>query len=226
MTPFDQFLQARKKDFARIAWHSQGEHTFDDVVNEAWLMGHVVAERTGVAIDFTDVSFQQTLLAHLFQHLVRYTELNLRHAVRLDHPAGGDADVADASPLLDRLVHGDVEDPLACLLADEARRAHVPTSNEDHSVASAYVLLLERFKSMYGVARRLRISSSYAYRCCRKARALAIHQHALALPPAPTVAVLGPWRRQRMERRPRQLEFDFREELPLRRRLIPAGTAA
>lgn len=209
-----------------MARHSRGEHTFDDVVNEAWLMSHVVAQRAGVAIDFTDASFQQTLLAHLYQHLVRYTELQVRHAVRLDHPSAGDADSGHASPLLDRLLHGDTKDPLACLLADEARHALAPTSNEHYSVASAYVLLLDRFKSMYGVARQLRISSSHAYRCCRKARVLAIHQHALALPPAPTVAMLRPWRRQRMERKARQLEFDFSEELQLRRQRISVDTVA
>lgn len=40
---FKRFTIQRRKDLARIARHTRGEHQFDDVVNEAWIQGFELA---------------------------------------------------------------------------------------------------------------------------------------------------------------------------------------
>jgi len=69
---------------------------------------------------------------------------------------------------------------------------------------------------MRTVAGRLLISVAHAYHCCAKARRVIAHQHALPLevPPDRPAQRLGPWRRYRRERVPRQLTFDFEARLP------------
>lgn len=210
MDPFERFLQQRGKDLKRIAWATRGEHEYTDVVQEAWLMAGTLSTRHGLPPDFLDAGFQDLLIRHLYQALVRYTELNVRHAVRLDHGTGDDA--AEGAPhwLLNRLVSDEGRDPLSCLIAETDHAAR-PLPDEDHpSLAGAWIVLLRDCDNrMHVVANRLLISVSYAYRCCARARRMAREQNAIALTPPRTAGQLGPWRRYRATRTPRQLEFDF-----------------
>lgn len=220
MEAFDQFVLARKEDLRRIARHTRGEHAYGDVVNEAWLMAETVSRRLQVPIDFLDTAFQRVLLGHLYQHLIRYTDLNVRHAVRLDQAAPGSDEATDTHPLLARLSSDDGNDPLSLLIAMEEMPHRPSRANEHHSLASAYLILLDHFgKRMRSVANHLLISTSYAYRCFAKARLRTTVQHALELAPPASMQVLKPWRRQRAERIPRQLAFDFDEKLPFGRAL-------
>ena len=45
-----------------------------------------LSARKNVVVEFLNKSFQDLLISHLYQHLVRYTELNVRHAVRSTMP--------------------------------------------------------------------------------------------------------------------------------------------
>lgn len=217
MDPFQRFLREHEKSLKRIASHTRREHTYDDVVNEAWLMADTLAAREGIVVDFGDIVFQQRLLSHLYQHLVRYTELNVRRAVRLDHSPGGDADPGAAHPLSNRLTSEDSDDPLSLLLAMEAGPGPPARANEQHSQASIYLTLLNHLDNrMSRVARHLLISPSYAYRRFAIARLITANQHALLFAPPASAAALRPWRRERAERIPRQLEFDFGEGLVFR----------
>lgn len=216
MKAFERFILERRQDLKRIARHTRGEHSYDDAVNEAWLMAETVSARLHVPIDFLDATFQQVLLSHLYQHLVRYTDLNVRHAVRLDHAAPGDDEHTAAHPLSNMLSSDDGSDPLSLLIAAEEKPCRPSHANEHHSLASAYLMLLDHFGNrMRNVANHLLISTSYAYRCCAKAHLFTGCQHALELAPPVSMTMLRPWRRQRALRIPRQMEFDFDDKLPL-----------
>jgi hypothetical protein len=212
---FEQFALQRKKDLQRIARHTRGEYQFSDVVNEAWVVAHELPAGKGVAVDLLNVASQNLVLSHVYQHLVRYAEQNVRRAVQLDHaPGGGDQD-GDAHPLTYLLISDDGRDPLALLIEHETA-SNVDLEVDGHaSLAAAYVRLLRRFDNrMRAVAEHLLISVSYAYRRCAQARLLAVHQ--VPVPFAVGDAfVPGPWRPFRLCRRPVQLAFDFDEELPL-----------
>ncbi|MEI2431420.1 hypothetical protein RDV84_11675 [Lysobacter yananisis] len=214
MDEFDRFICEHHKDLRRIASHTLREHSYHDVVNEAWVMANTMATRLRLPIDFGDPEFRNLLLSHLYQHLVRYTDVNVRRAIRLDHACRDDDSSGAAHPLLNSLASDDGHDPLSLLLAVEAKPLPPSEANEQHSLASAYLTLLDHFGNrMRHVARHLLISLSYAYRRCAHARQVTARQHALLLAPPAPASSLRAWRRARAARMPRQLEFDFEEKL-------------
>ncbi|KRG84515.1 hypothetical protein ABB34_09120 [Stenotrophomonas daejeonensis] len=210
LDPFLQFLQQCGKNLQRIANATKGEYSRADVAQEAWLLAGPLAERHGLPLDFLDPGFQDLLLRHLYQALVRYTDLHVRHGLRLDHAPGDDAEEGTAHPLMNHLTSDEGRDPLAHLLLGE-ERAGLPDIDAPHpSLAGAWLVLLQDCgQHMPSVAMRLLISVSWAYRCCAKARRLAREQHPIALTPPHSARQLGPWRKHRATRAPRQLEFDF-----------------
>lgn len=205
---FRQFCAARAKDLARIAWRTGGEHHKDDVENEAWGLAQELRIDEGVAIDFIDPEYQGLLIAHLYQRLVRYTELNVRYAVRLDHPARGEDTDESCHPLLRTLAADEGSHPLTALLEEQAP---APDMRElEHSLAGAYVVLLRHFDNrMRDVAEHLLISRSYAYRRCAQARLSVTRQRSLALRMCQEKFLPGPWRRFKLRRNASQLSFNF-----------------
>lgn len=212
---FQLFIVQRKKDLQRIARRTRGECQFDDIVNEAWIMASSLQTSEGGLLDLADVGCQERLLSYLYQHLVRYTEQNIRHAVRLDHAPTDSNDGGDVHPLAYLLVSNDGRDSLHALLEREAEAELESGLGIHGSLAAAYVFLLRRFDNkMSSVADHLRISRSYAYRCCANARWLANHARHI---PVPIVEHLvpGPWRLFRLRRPHMQLAFNFDDELPI-----------
>ncbi len=212
---FEKFVTQRKEALQRIARHTRGEHDLDDVKNEAWVMAGGLKTADGAPLDLTNAACQERLLSYLYQHLVRYTEQNVRRAVRLDRaPPGHDQD-DDVHPLARMLVSDEGRDPLSQLLDREAALAREVALDAHGSLAAAYVRLLHHFDNrMSAVADHLLISRSYAYRRCAQARWLATRLSHIPVPTDSGPHVPGPWRNFRLCRAPVQLAFDFDEELP------------
>jgi hypothetical protein len=120
---FEQFAVQRKRDLQRIARHTRRKHELDDVVNEAWILACSLLTREGGTLDLTDAAGQKRLLSHLYQHLVRYTELTVRRAVRLDHAPGDAGQDDEAHPLTYLLVSQSGRHPLTELREQEAAAA-------------------------------------------------------------------------------------------------------
>jgi len=212
---FQRFVVQRKKDLERIARATRGDYRFGDVVNEAWLMASRLQTKEGEPLNLSDADCQHRLLSHLYQHLVRYTEQKVRNAVRLDHAPKGSEDDGNAHPFAYLLVSDEGRDSVDELIARETDSALESGLEAHGSLAAAYVYLLRRFgNNMAAVADHLRISRSYAYRCCASARWLAMH---MAHIPVPIVEhlMLGPWRSFRLRRPHVQLAFEFDDELPI-----------
>jgi hypothetical protein len=178
---------------------------------EAWLMLATLQDK-GITLDLDVPGHQALLISHLYQHLVRYTELNVRNAVRLDHAPNGEE--GEVHPLSHLLAADAYYDPVMALMhAEDQGQSALERSLSAHpSMAAAYLYLLRYFNNqMVAVADHLMISLSYCYRRCKHARLLAIHQEAL---PATAMAsdpdfVPGAWRRFRLSRTPIPLSFDF-----------------
>lgn len=212
---FQRFTDQRRKDLQRISRATRGEHPFEDVVQEAWLMTLTLQTDEGSAVDLSEAACQERLLSYLYQHLVRYTELNVRNAVRLDHAPKGGGDEGDAHPLTYLLVSDGGRDPLGELIEHEADAALESGLHAHGSLAAAYVYLLRQCDNrMSAVADHLRISLSYAYRRCAHARWLAVHVRHIPIP-AVEVFTPMPWRRFRLRRPHTQLAFDFDDQLPI-----------
>lgn len=214
---FGHFLLAQRKALRRIAGHTRKEHELADVENEAWLMAQQIHKNKGITIDFLDPVDQKLLIAHVYQHLVRYTETQVRHAVRLDHWSGADGDDSP-HPLMNKLVSGEGFDPLAQLLRKEEAAQPADDINPRASQAGAYVHLLRHFDNrMDDVASHLLISLSWCYRRCARARSFAERQQQLPTPAAPRNDAFFPetWRRFRQLRSPVQLPLNFSASLGL-----------
>lgn len=214
---FSNFLVTRKKDLQRISRATRGEYELTDVQSEAWLLAQDVAQTKKWIVDFSRREEQEKFLSYLYQHLVRYSELVVRNAVRLDHSPKGDAN-DEPHPLLGILMADEGHEPLAILLLAEAARSQPAEPDVHHSLASAYLCLLRRLDNdMRSVANHLLISLSYCYQRIAQARKLAHTQ--LVLPPTlsdPASRFMPkPWRKERVFRVPVQLMFDFDEDLAL-----------
>lgn len=206
---FIEFLDTHRQDLARISRATRGEASPEDVQAEAWLL---IADLIGKGhrIDLRDAQHRQLILARLYQSLVRYTELNVRHAIRLDHGR----EEGEAHPLSHVLAANEMYDPETALLhfQEQAHLDERTRLNPQLSLAGAYLYLLDRLGNrMSAMAEHLRISLSYCYRRCAHARIWALYQQGL---PAAAMAddpafVPGAWRRFRLQRTPVQLSLDF-----------------
>lgn len=163
---FERFKQAHRRKFKQIARATGYEHSPEDVESEAWLMAITMQQQSADDIDFMQAAAGDRLFAYLYQHLVRYTETQVRHAVRLDHWENDE---------------GPAEHPLLRKLATEAAGPAIDFSGGDEEVtgkvnphgsrAAAYVRLLEHVGNDAGrLAEHLMISLSWCYRCCKLAR--------------------------------------------------------
>lgn len=175
---FEQFIRQRRADLKRIARHTRGEHQLADVENVTWVMAQDMRSAKGIPINFPDSDYQELLLSYVYQELVRYTETQVRYAIRLDH---GRTDDEDEHPLMRTLVSDDGRDPLAELLAREAMR-QAQATDTGHSFAAAYACLLRQFDNKtQAAADFLLISASQVRRRCARAIWLARHQFPLSL---------------------------------------------
>lgn len=209
---FEKFLRSCRAALRRISAHTRGEHSLSDVESEAWLLAEELRLEKGLTPEFGCSEYQRKIVSYLYQKLVRYTDLNVRHAVRLDHAPAGVPEEA-AHPLLAKLAADEGFEPLAVLIQREESSADSevePASYE--SPAAAYLQLLRRFDNkMLDVATHLLISRSCCYRRFNQALNLAKLQWPLAKEAFSTAEGLepSPWRKFRAIHVRRQLELDI-----------------
>lgn len=212
---FRLFTEQCRTDLQRIARHTRGEYQLGDVVSEAWLLASNLRTNDGASLDLSDEICQARLLSHLYQHLVRYAEKNVRYAIRLDHSPIAGGHEGGSHPVARSLVSNDGRDPLREFLELETRTEMEARLAMHGSLAAAYVYLLRDFDNqMSRVADHLRISRSYAYRCCAKARRLAARMRHIPVR-IPDDFILGPWRSFRLRRPHVQLAFCFDDQRPM-----------
>jgi hypothetical protein len=218
---YERFTARHRSRFRGISRATDGEHSPEDVAGEALLLAVEMAEKAGAPPGFDDADFQDLLLRHLYQHLVKYTETVVRYAVKLDKPIDGEEVCAEDHPAMRRRadVGNEPAEPLAQLLAKEAAAAPIDTVTPHESRAAAYFHLLERCgSSMRIAAEALRISISYCYFRFNEAKRLVTLQSDLKpIIGDPTFAP-GPWRpyKMTMDRPWHQLALRFDDmDLPL-----------
>jgi len=135
---FIRFLRSHQQDWRRISRRTRGEHSPEDVQAEAWLMLATLRNK-GITIDLDAPDHQSLLISHLYQHLVRYTELDVRNAVRLDHAPNGEE--GEAHPLAHLLAADAHYDPVVALMhaEDQGQSALDRNLSAHQSMAAAYL---------------------------------------------------------------------------------------
>lgn len=159
--PFQGFLATRRADLRRIAGRSRGEHTIDDVVGETWIIACDIERKRGFPVDFADTDDQDVVLSWLHNKLIGFGEKNVRFAVKLDR----DWDTEDAdqvtNALAGLLAAPEHFDPLVQMELDEDTFDPLALSRRSYSQASAYLILLHRFRwDLDALADRLRLAAA------------------------------------------------------------------
>ncbi|OZI20486.1 hypothetical protein CAL26_23615 [Bordetella genomosp. 9] len=211
---YERFAIRYKARFAGISRATDGEHTPEDVASEALLLAVEMAQKVGATPDFDDSEFQDRLIRHLHQHLVKYTETVVRHAVRLDKPIDGEEVSAEDHPAMRHRADmgNDPAEPLAQLLEKEVAAVPLDTVTPHESRAAAYIHLLDRCgSSMRIAADALKISLSYCYFRFNEAKRLVTLQADLKPIVGDPAFAPGPWRPYKMivDRPWQQLTLDF-----------------
>jgi hypothetical protein len=186
------------------------------VEQDAWLIACDLAETQDVAAYLASPEHQEMLLRYLYQHVVRYRERKIRHAIRLDQDREEGPDKYD---LLSNSSARDIPDPLAALIARESERLQDDEPSPHGSVAGAYAYLLRNYgDNMRALADYLLISVSYCYRCYARAGQLARSQHSIfcgATHDDKTVLPPRRWRNYRVQRAALQPTSDLHERARL-----------
>lgn len=145
MDPYQAFIVQRRADLRRIAGQTRGEHSFEDVATEAWLMAERIATRRGFAINFSHRCDQEQVLAWLHNRLVKYADKQLRYAVRLDKDWDNEDAEFTIHSMARLLAAPETFDPAVLLLRRETGPDPLALTRHSYSQASAYVILLCRF---------------------------------------------------------------------------------
>ena len=143
--PVSTFQALRRADLRRIASRTCGEHTFEDVCAESWLIAQDIGRKRGLAVDFLNADDQQLVLSWLQCKLVRFAEKSIRFAVKLDKDWDNEDSESATNALARLLTAPEQFDPLVRMQAEEELFDPLALTRHSYSQASAYVILLDRF---------------------------------------------------------------------------------
>ena len=143
--PFTDFTRARASDLRRIASHTRGEYTFDDVCQEAWLTIMRIHERRGVPPDLYSPIDQNEILGWLYNEVVKFPDKSIRYAVKLDKDWDNDDSDALINILERFLAAPEESDPLVQMLREEDQFDPLSLITHSYSQTAAYIILLQRF---------------------------------------------------------------------------------
>ena len=140
---YSRFILARKSDFSRIAYRTQGEYSADDLAQEVWLMVESIEVKLGRPIDFDSPSDQHQVLGWVFNQCVKYCDKTIRSAIKLDKY--WESEESDfMSHVFDGMMADDGADPFKQLQAAEEIDEFWDAVLKSYSQLTAYIILLDR----------------------------------------------------------------------------------
>lgn len=104
--------------------------------------------------EIADPEHQELLLKFLYQDLVRYTEKNVIHAVRLDHATSADADDGQPNRLMNRLASNEGRSPLEHLLNMQESDCRLRDIEDHASLAGGWLKLIRSHGGSNAIGRQ------------------------------------------------------------------------
>ncbi|MGB8423172.1 hypothetical protein [Paraburkholderia sp.] len=142
---FTRLISPMLDQLRRLAHGTRGEHSVDDLKNEAWLAAQDIHEESGVAFEPEDESFQEAILTKLRKAFGRFANRKMRFAVQLDHEqAGADGEFLPNS-LASSLAAPDVYEPEIAIERAEESAAGEERLAKRFTEAVAYLRALDHF---------------------------------------------------------------------------------
>lgn len=164
----------------RIASGTRGEHSIDDLKNEAWLAAKDICDETGIECEPDDSGLQAAVLARLRNAFGQFVNRKMRFAVQLDQERTGDDGELLPNSLAASLAASDVYEPeIALELAEEAVAAEEHLAGR-FTEAVAYLRTLDRFGNDCAAAATYLAITTGAFRSrLARAETVAVHQPSL-----------------------------------------------
>ncbi|MFM0160688.1 hypothetical protein [Paraburkholderia sediminicola] len=147
---FTRLISPMLDQLRRLAHGTRGEHSVDDLKNEAWLAAQDIHDETGVDLAPEDESLQQAILTKLRKAFGRFANRKMRYAVQLDHEQAGDDGEFLPNSLASSLAAPDAYEPEIAI-----ERAEESAASEDRlagrfTEAVAYLRTLDHFDNDSG----------------------------------------------------------------------------
>jgi len=142
---FARLVSPMLEQLRRLAHGTRGEHSVDDLKNEAWLAAQDIHEEGGVEFEPEDESFQQAILTKLRKAFGRFANRKMRFAVQLDHEQAGDDGELLPNFLASSLTASDDYEPEIALERAEESVARENHLGERFTEAVAYLRALDHF---------------------------------------------------------------------------------
>ena len=145
---FDTLYQAISSALRRIAHQTNGEYELDDMRGEAWEKANKMLE-SGKYDSISSPEFEKGIVAHLYNHLVKWANNIVRNALRTEY--GNQDEDRDRYNWLDAALASAENDPVAQLIAreemQEREQALKKRLESSYSEVVAYFRLLENLNS-------------------------------------------------------------------------------
>ena len=154
-------------ELRRIAKRTQGEHTFEDVKNQAWVEVCAVLESGRYASILTP-EFQKHLLGRINNLVNKFESKVVRYAIRPEDK--GDDEERDKNYWLESATASSKDDPLEQLCQAEERQERETRLKSNYSEAVAYFRLFENYPDRKVIAEHLALSWGWVLHKIRLAR--------------------------------------------------------
>lgn len=142
---FARLISPMLEQLRRLANGTRGEHSVDDLKNEAWIAARDIHEETGVEFEPEDESFQEAILTKLRKAFGRFANRKMRYAVQLDHEQAGADGEFHPNALASSLAASDTYEPEIAFERAEENADLESHLAERFTEAVAYLRTLDHF---------------------------------------------------------------------------------
>ncbi|MBR8303459.1 hypothetical protein KDW49_22380 [Burkholderia dolosa] len=142
---FERLVAPMLRHLRYIAKLTKGEHSVDDLKNEAWIIAEEIKGERGATVEPEDAELQESVIARLHKLFGRFVNRTMRFAVRLDQEDVDDSGDARENSVAARLAAPVHYEPLAVIEREEEVKETARVIASQFSQAVAYYQMFDHF---------------------------------------------------------------------------------